>query len=257
MSDQAEEKPIEKVKNVASQAAQAESAPPHVRSRRTLVFQIVLGCFAGGFAVLTFLVKAMPSFEIDLQIERSIQMINFPIFKLFMVLISWPGYGPQSFIITLLVSLLIYGFGLHWESLMSLAAAFISTGINLLVKDLVQRPRPTPNQVTVLDILKSPSFPSGHVMFYIGFFGFIGFLAFTLLKHSIKRSIIMGIFAGLIVLIGASRIYEGEHWPSDVLGAYLLGSLTLVGIIQIYLWGKKRFFVNQPVAPEPPKLSEN
>jgi hypothetical protein len=43
-----------------------------------------------------------------------------------------------------------------------------------------------------------------------------------------------------------------------VLGAYLLGSLTLVAIIQFYIWGKTRFFVHQPVAaatpaPEQPK----
>jgi len=32
----------------------------------------------------------------------------------------------------------------------------------------------------------------------------------------------------------------------------LLGSLTLVAIIQIYLWGKTRFFVHQPAVAEKP-----
>jgi hypothetical protein len=54
--------------------------------------------------------------------------------------------------------------------------------------------------------------------------------------------------SALIILIGISRIYLGQHWASDVLGAYLLGSLTLVAIIQLYRWGKTRFFVRQPVA---------
>jgi undecaprenyl-diphosphatase len=57
----------------------------------------------------------------------------------------------------------------------------------------------------------------------------------------------------LIALIGMSRIYLGQHWASDVLGAYLLGTLTLVVNIWFYRWGKKRFFVRQPVAPEKPK----
>jgi membrane-associated phospholipid phosphatase len=40
----------------------------------------------------------------------------------------------------------------------------------------------------------------------------------------------------------------GEHWASDVVGAYLLGTLMLVAIIQLYRWGKPRFFVHQLVA---------
>jgi undecaprenyl-diphosphatase len=69
-----------------------------------------------------------------------------------------------------------------------------------------------------------------------------------LLKPSIKRTLLVGFFGLLVLLIGISRVYEGEHWASDALGAYLLGALTLVGIIQLYRWGKPRFFVHQPVA---------
>jgi undecaprenyl-diphosphatase len=58
-------------------------------------------------------------------------------------------------------------------------------------------------------------------------------------------------FAVLISLMGLSRIYQGEHWFSDVMGAYLLGSLWLALTIKLYRWGKPRFFVDQPVAPEP------
>ena len=155
-------------------------------------------------------------------------------------------------IITGLIILMIYGFGLRWEGVMSLIAAVFSTAINVLVKDLVQRPRPTSNLVNVFATLKSYSFPSGHVMFYLGFFGFIWFLVFTMLKPSIKRSLLLVFFGILIVLIGVSRVYLGEHWASDVLGSYLLGSLTLVAIIQFYLWGKTRFFVHQPAAPAEP-----
>ncbi len=53
----------------------------------------------------------------------------------------------------------------------------------------------------------------------------------------------------MIVLIGPSRMFLGEHWASDVLGGYLLGSLTLSLTIFFYRWGKERFLVEQPVAP--------
>jgi membrane-associated phospholipid phosphatase len=54
----------------------------------------------------------------------------------------------------------------------------------------------------------------------------------------------------MVALIGLSRIYVGQHWASDVLAAYLLGSVWLSLSILFYRWGKPRFFINQPVAKE-------
>jgi len=244
------EKPVEKIKEDVQQAARAESAPAPVRRYRAVLFQSALALIAVAFGGLTFLVKTMPSFAIDLQITRAIQQINLPGFAWLMSVVSWAGFGPQVVVITALIILLIYGLGLHWEAVMALVAAALSTGVNVLVKDLVQRPRPTTGAVNVMDILNSYSFPSGHVMYYLGFLGFIGFLVFSLLKPSLKRSLLLILIGIPILLIGISRIYLGEHWASDVLGAYLLGSLTLVITIQLYRWGKTRFFVHQPVAPE-------
>ena len=165
-----------------------------------------------------------------------------------MVAVSWLGFSPQSVIITGLIILLILGFGLQWEALVALIAALLSIGLNVLVKDLIQRPRPAAALVHVLATLNDFSFPSGHVMFYTGFYGFIVFLAFTLLKPSLRRTLLLVFFGLLVLLVGISRIYVGEHWASDALGAYLLGTLTLVAVIQLYRWGKPRFFVAQPVA---------
>ena len=253
MTEKKVKEPIKKVAAAASQAARAESEPGPVRRYRAVLFQGVLILMAGAFAVLTFLVKTTPSFAIDLQITRSIQLINFPFFRFLMNLVSWPGFSPQSVIITVLIVILIYTFGLHWEAVAALAGTVFSTAINVLVKDLIQRPRPTASAVNVIDVLNSYSFPSGHVMFYLGLFGFAWFLAYSLLKPSLKRGFLLVVFGGLVVLVGLSRIYVGEHWASDVLGAYLLGSLTLAAIIQFYRWGKTRFFVHQPVGADRPK----
>ena len=241
-------KSVEKIKEEAHTAARAATAPAPVRRYRAWLFLVVLLIITAAFGVLTFLVKTTPSFPIDLQITRGIQSINIPGFSGLMVAVSWLGFSPQSEIITGLIILLILGFGLQWEALMALFAALFSVGLNVLVKDLIQRPRPGATLVHVLAMLKDFSFPSGHVMFYTGFYGFIIFLAFTLLKPSLKRSLLLVVFGLLVLLIGVSRIYVGEHWASDVVGAYLLGTLTLVAIIQLYRWGKPRFFVAQPVA---------
>ena len=248
MTEPKGKKSVKKISDAAHKAAHAEAAPAPVRRHRALLFQLLLLVILAGFAVLTYLVKTTPSFAIDVLITRGIQQISIPLFYELMVFVSWPGFVPQSLIITVSIVLIIYGFGLRWEAVMALAAAVFSTAVNVLVKDLIQRPRPTAAVVHVLDSLVSYSFPSGHVMFYLVFFGFVWFLAFSLLKPSFKRGLLLVFFGGLVLLIGISRIYVGEHWASDVLGSYLLGTLALVAVIQFYRLGKTRFFVRQPVA---------
>lgn len=212
-----------------------------------MLFQSGLIAVTGAFAALTLLARTTPFFPIDLQITRTIQLMTSPAFAEFMVLISWPGFSPQSYILAVLFTLIIWALDLHWEAVAALLGAMSSTAIDELLKVVIQRPRPPVNLVHVFGVLNSYGFPSGHVMFYVVFFGFLCFLAFALLKPSLKRTVLLALFGSLVLLVGISRIYLGQHWASDVAGAYLLGSLILVAIVAFYRWGKTRFFVSQPV----------
>jgi membrane-associated phospholipid phosphatase len=240
--------PIDKPQNPAQKAAKDETSSQGVRRARALLFQLSVGILIAAFAILTFLVVTIPMFSIDLNITHGLQSIHNSFFSGLMTFISWVGFSPQVVIIPLLIVVLIYVLGYHWEGTTSIIAALIVELLNLLVKTLVHRARPGVDLVHVTNLFKSYSFPSGHVMFYTGFFGFILFLTFTLLKPSWIRTLLLVVFGGHVVLVGISRIYLGEHWASDVVGAYLLGGLCLIGFIQLYRWGKTRFFVRQPVA---------
>ena len=48
------------------------------------------------------------------------------------------------------------------------------------------------------------------------------------------RRLLVGSLAGLIALVGPSRIHQGHHWPTDVAASYLLGMTYLVGLAELY-----------------------
>lgn len=225
------------------------SSPP-TRRRRTVLFRLALVSAIGGFLLLAFFASTAPFFPIDVRITGAIQAIDSPLFAAFMTLISWPGFLPQSVLISVLLAFVLYAYNLRWESAASLLAAAFSGLTNELIKRVIQRPRPAVDLVDVFAVLDSYSFPSGHVMFYVSFMGFIWYVVYTLLKRSFLRTLILGFLATFILLVGVSRIYLGQHWASDVLGAYLLGGLILIGILMLYQWGKNLFFGRRPPAPQ-------
>ncbi|PIZ43905.1 phosphatase PAP2 family protein [candidate division WWE3 bacterium CG_4_10_14_0_2_um_filter_42_8] len=97
--------------------------------------------------------------------------------------------------------------------------------LNLLLKLIFRVPRP---DISPLEIATIYSFPSGHAMNSTVFYGSVAFLLFHFTRHK-KLAVVVTILASvLILLVGASRIYLGVHYPSDVLASYLVGLLWLL-----------------------------
>jgi membrane-associated phospholipid phosphatase len=147
---------------------------------------------------------------------------------------SWPGFPPQSRLIPPAVMAAWWLAGRRRAAAFQFAAwggALISTAI----KAAIRRPRPLPPEVRVVVApLGGTSFPSGHVLTYVGFYGFLGFLLAEHLRDGALRNASVASLTGLLALVGPSRIQQGHHWTTDVVASYLLGTAYLFALVEVY-----------------------
>src|SRR3989338_2509027 len=108
-------------------------------------------------------------------------------------------------------------------------------GLHSILKWIFDRPRPTFNQVLVS--VSSSSFPSGHAVIAVVLYGFFAYVLIGIVRNWRTKITVFLATVFLIILVGISRVYLGVHWPSDVLGGYLLGAWWLVVMITaVYLY---------------------
>ncbi|MCC6703799.1 MAG: phosphatase PAP2 family protein [Thermomicrobiales bacterium] len=204
--------------------------------QRLGIIKVMLGLFF----ILYRLVRGHKTDKFDRAVTAAFQSQKNPAFSKVMHLVSWPGFPPQSRIIPWLLPIFWAITGRWTEAIVQLGGW--GTGIlSAIFKKRMKRPRPSR-----FDFYFAPaniggtSFPSGHVINYIGVYGTFAYLAaFNIRWKPLRRLVLLGISA-LLALVGPSRIYLGHHWASDVTASYLLGSGYVVGLTGIYRFMKER-----------------
>ena len=101
----------------------------------------------------------------------------------------------------------------------------IATILNILLKNIIQRPRPDEFRI----ITESGySFPSGHSMVSMAFYGFLIYLIHKYFKNKKLKIVLITFLSILIILIGISRIYLGVHYTSDVIAGFMISVCYLI-----------------------------
>ena len=114
----------------------------------------------------------------------------------------------------------------------------IITVLNQLLKNILQRPRPTEYRIIEET---GYSFPSGHSMISIAFYGYLIYLIYKYVKNKYVKWTSIVLLSTLICSIGISRIYLGVHYTSDVLGGFLISISYLV----IYISAVNKFLIEK------------
>lgn len=115
-------------------------------------------------------------------------------------------------------------------------AIFGSGMIIQTVKLLVQRPRPAavPHGFQPLLHGTGYSFPSGHSLIAMTVYGLLGYFALGLFRQHGARLCVRVLTVLLVFSIGASRVYVGVHYPTDVLAGWTAGVPWLITCLGLH-----------------------
>jgi len=202
-----------------------------------VISQLTLAVIAAFCAMYLFIVLAHEvgdgeTRQFDVAVLQFLQSHRYPWLFTVMYWISWLG-GPVAQPVA--YSLCIVGFALtrrFWPGgLTVLLAGVGGTALVYVLKRLFHRPRPE----QIFDSL-GYSFPSGHSFFALVLYCT---LAYWLARDAPprRRRWIWGTAIAATLLMGFSRMYLGEHFPSDVAAGFAVaipwvwGCLALPGAL--------------------------
>lgn len=182
------------------------------------------------FALLTLLVSRYPENKPDLTVLRWAMSWDAPGLQSFAESISWLTDLWPRLVVAVAAVVVLFFFGRRVAAL-SIAFTFLITVGPIELVDWasgVAVGRIRPNGAPFF------AFPSGHSLGTVVMFGFVIYLAMRLPIGTLARFATIAASAILMIAVGPSRLILGLHWPTDVVGAYLLGTAVLVGFIVTY-----------------------
>jgi undecaprenyl-diphosphatase len=147
--------------------------------------------------------------------------------------ISWIGGGIQRYVIVTILTIALWrwwgwGAGLAM-GLTTLVSAFTSE----ILKAFFARVRP--DFVPHLDVVTSAAYPSGHANNAA-----VVYILFIMLVPQARHPGWQLAAAFMIIVTGLSRIMLGVHWPTDVIGGWMLGTSFALTAAAVIAWREHR-----------------
>lgn len=153
--------------------------------------------------------------------------------------LTWVGQHRTPMLDAAMVEITSLGTGLVVMATVVVAALFlwltrhrhsaillgVATAGGLVLNGLLKAGfgRPRPEIIDWGTHVVSSSFPSGHAMNAVIVYGTVAYLGARLQRRYATRVATLAVAAIVIVLICASRVYLGVHYPSDVLAGIVVG----------------------------------
>ena len=172
------------------------------------------------FLILLILVKTNSTIvtSFDKFVQNLLLPITNPTNTRIVEKITYLG-GPRiAAILSIIVSLYMFIRHNFKAGIWSASTLVIGNLINILAKNLIQRPRPSDKLVAI----GGYSFPSGHTFGTALFIFFVVFLIVPQIKDVTLRRILTFLGFLWILIIALTRVYLHVHYPTDTIASVLL-----------------------------------
>jgi undecaprenyl-diphosphatase len=203
-------------------------AAAHFRSVYTVLgLFLSLGLLAtmlatGFFVVVSRAMLGGRTQQMDIAFMQRIEYLHTPLLDVAALEITALGSITVVALVAAIASALLWTSEHRWSVLLLWAAIAGGTVLNLMLKAGFDRPRPDVF-VWRIDYVGQSSFPSGHATLAMVMYWTLAYLISRLERPRLLRLLTWTGAAVLIVLIAASRVYLGVHYPSDVVAGVVLG----------------------------------
>jgi undecaprenyl-diphosphatase len=232
------------------------SAPTVRAARREVGPAVALGVFAAGAALFVRISDDMVEGETHafdrhvLTLLRQAGDLSKPVGPTWLQTAATDVTSLGSLTDLGLIVLAAAGFFLSLRRFRESATLLLAAGGGLLLSQLFKTwfGRARPDAIFNLVPVVNASFPSGHAMLSAVVFLTLGALIARFVQRRRVKVYALGVGVAATLLVGASRVYLGAHWPTDVLAGWSLGAAwaTLCWLGE-WAWDRRAGRAAQPV----------
>jgi undecaprenyl-diphosphatase len=162
--------------------------------------------------------------QTDTQITNSLHVIALQSSPLTVQVMIFGYYTGEEVIVGIAVVLVVYF--LHkryWTELFMVVITWGGeSGMWLVTSNYFARARPV-FDTPVWHQMTAPGFPSGHSFAAVLCYGFLAYLLVPKMPSRFWKFAVIALALLIILYVGFSRVFVGDHYPSDILAGYALG----------------------------------
>ena len=172
------------------------------------------------FVALAIVVSTSGTLSVDQSVLTWVGEHRSPALTSALRTVTWLGSAAVLYPGTFVLALYWWRRERDWRAGAMLAASLAgSTAFYNVFKRIVERPRPPAQEA--LGTYTHWSFPSGHATQCMAFFAML--LVLACFAGRVRLRLWASAATAVVLVVGASRIYLGAHWLTDVLGGFALG----------------------------------